>query len=333
MISHDIYFTEEYGQASVRLEESGRLETFKYEGEEGRVRNMFIKRPLPESLDPEHRLFDIVTPYGYGGPLMEEVTGDPVALAKAYDEAFSEYCRQESIVCEFVRFHPMVKNHENWDAVYEVLPLRKTVLTILDGVEDIMLECMGKSTRKLIRKIMKSDIHTEIIPQPREVEHFKKIYYDTMERNEASEYYYFDDSYFQGLIDELGDHLVNVNIFQGDTCIASGLYFYTDESFHMHLSGTRHEFLHLSPAFVLKYTAMEWAKSKGIKYVHHGGGASNDPEDSLLKFKLRFTTNEPLDFYIGRKVFMQEVYDELVQVTNTQGSSYFPKYRGEPCKE
>lgn len=54
------------------------------------------------------------------------------------------------------------------------------------------------------------------------------------------------------------------------------------------------------------------AKAHGCHYVHFGGGTSGDPENSLLKYKMNFSQTLS-EFWIGKKVHNQAVYDQIVE--------------------
>ncbi|UJF26114.1 hypothetical protein [Planococcus sp. 107-1] len=67
----DIYFETAYGQLYEKIE-NGKCEVFHYIGEEGEVRHLYIKKEIPFRLEGEV-YYDLVTPYGYGGPLIIRV--------------------------------------------------------------------------------------------------------------------------------------------------------------------------------------------------------------------------------------------------------------------
>lgn len=56
-------------------------------------------------------------------------------------------------------------------------------------------------------------------------------------------------------------------------------------------------------------------------------------EDNLYKFKAAFNKNSDYQFSIGKEIFDQEKYDELVKIRRESDSSfeeksdYFPLYR------
>jgi len=288
---------------------------------------MFLIRKINEDLDEQY--YDIITPYGYGGPVILDLKGDKKKLVEEYDKAFTDYCESNNIVSEFVRFHPIIANHSDFNQVYDTTTLRKTVATVLKDKDDPFQEEFSKSCRKTVRKVLKEDLETEIIANPDNLDKFIKIYYDTMDRNEAGDFYYFEKEYFQFLLDNLKEHILNINIYYDNKCIASGLYFIYGEYIHAHLSGTDHEYLKYSPAYYLKYLTATWGKEHGYSFVHYGGGTTNDPEDPLFKFKSKFTKEGFFDFVIGRKIYNKNIYDKLVDLAGKADdqSGFFPLYR------
>ena len=327
MTFEDIYFDPNYGELC-ELTEEGVAETYFFECPQGAVRNMFIKRTLPVSIDPEQKYFDIVSPYGYGGPLIVDSQGDKNGLVRSYNAAFMEYCNANNIISEFVRFHPILKNHIDFKDVYRTIHMRKTVVTYLDPEDDILLDHFSKSARKNINRAIREGVKVEVIEEPEDLSSFTEIYYDTMERNDADDYYYFPKEYFEGICRLLRDYTINVNIYVDNTRIASGVYFIYGKIMQIHLSGTKREYLHLSPAYLLRYAAMNWAKDHGVEIVHHGGGTTNDPDDTLLRFKQRFSKDENIDYYVGQKIHNEEVYNKLVHRACVKDKGYFPVYRG-----
>jgi lipid II:glycine glycyltransferase (peptidoglycan interpeptide bridge formation enzyme) len=61
----------------------------------------------------------------------------------------------------------------------------------------------------------------------------------------------------------------------------------------------------------LQVVAIRGAVEKKCKWIHFGGGNSNDKNDSLLRFKSKFSKTCS-DFYIGKKIHNQDVYDKVV---------------------
>ena len=101
---------------------------------------------------------------------------------------------------------------------------------------------------------------------------------------------------------------------------------------HYHLSGSLIEFRNLAPSNLLLYKAALWGCEHGFKTFHLGGGVGSG-EDNLYKFKAAFNKNSDYQFSIGKQVFDQDKYDQLIELRAKQDpdfnrtSSFFPLYR------
>lgn len=327
MLYKDIYFEPAYGKLCEAIEE-GTAEVFRLETDDGIISNMFMKKHLPEDLDPEQKYFDITTPYGYGGPIILEIKGNKERLLREYKDQFAKYCKDNKIIAEFIRFHPILRNDLDFNNVVNTFFARKTVATVVKDSDDPFQEEFSRSARKSIRRVLRRDFDYEIIRRPENLKNFIKIYEDTMNRNDANDFYYFSTEYFENLLKYFKDQVLTINVIVEDACIASGLYFVYGKYLHAHLSGTSSEYLEYSPAYLLKYLTCEWSNENGIDYIHYGGGTTNNPEDSLLKFKSKFTKKGLLDFHIGKKIYDKTIYDKMVNKSKKNHSNYFPKYRG-----
>lgn len=321
----DIYFDTRYAELCAMAEE-GEVCEFKCEETYGIVTYLFLKRPI--NLNGEFAgWYDIVSPYGYGGPIIqccEENCKDK--LVKVFAEKFGVYCKNNNIVSEFIRFHPILNNARDFKQVYEVIYSRKTVGTNLEEY-DIAQEC-SKSCRKHIRQILNKGITYKVTYSPEDLQGFKEIYYSTMDRNEASEYYYFDDEYFDKCEEYFKESLLTVEAIYENKVIAMNLCFVSEDTIHIHLSGTLSEYLYLSPAYILRYALLEWGKDHGIKRIHHGGGRSSAQDDSLYRFKKQFGVHTEYDFYIGKCIRNADVYKKLCEESGKPiNSEYFPAYR------
>ena len=322
--SIDLYFDKNYGKLYEKIE-NGKAKIFEFENENGKITNQFIMREIEEKIDGE-TFYDIVTPYGYGGPIINYLKGNKENLLKEFEKSFSEYAKKNKVVSEFVRFHPIFENAIDMKSIYNSTYMRKTLITKLDE-EDVIQKQISKSARKNIRQALNKGVTYKITEKPENISVFKDIYYSTMDRNNAIEYYYFDDEYFNNMLKYYRENIILIEaIFEGKT-IAAGLYFIYKDIIHIHLSGTLTEYLYLSPAYVLRYALILWGIENKYKLIHHGGGRSNSEEDSLYLFKKNFAKIYDLNFYIGKKVWNQEIYDKLCNMKNVEDDGFFPAYR------
>lgn len=258
----DIYFDKNYGKLYEKAE-GGKAVCWKYSGEEGQISNQFILRKIPYDSGKEE-WYDIVTPYGYGGPVIERISTSKEELIVAYEKAFGEYCRKNRIVSEFVRFHPIINNGADFQSIYNSQCIRHTVGTNLKAYDDPVTVEFSKKCRKNIRQALNKGVTWKITEIPDRLDGFREIYYSTMDRNNAGKYYYFDDEYFSNCLKWYKKQLLVVEAIYEKKTIAAGLCFISGNTIHIHLSGTLSEYLYLSPAYILRYAITIFGKKKWV---------------------------------------------------------------------
>lgn len=245
-----------------------------------------------------------------------------------------EYCKDQRIVSEFVRFHPIFDNARDFSNCYEVTFQRETVGTTLAGFDDPVASEFSKSARKTLRRALNAGVTCRITVAPGDLQRFKEIYYETMSRVHADAYYFFDDDYFDNCLLKFADKIVLAEAIYEGQVIAAELHFLYEGIMHTHLSGTVHDFHQLSPIYVLQYGAVRWGKENGVKLIHTGGGRTNDAEDPLYKFKKKFGQHTGFRFYTGRKIWNAEIYGELCKKSRaTADEPFFPAYRANASKQ
>ncbi|WP_142825932.1 GNAT family N-acetyltransferase [Planococcus soli] len=324
----DLFFVKDYAALYEEME-GGSCEVFEFEHPLGSVYHQFIKREIPIQLE-DGPYFDLLTPYGYGGPVITELKDEASKdeLVNHFCQAFQAYCLEHNIVSEFVRFHPLIDNAADFKSCYTVLFRRHTTGVTLKGFEDPVQEEFSGSTRKRIRKALKDGVTYRITLSPSNLDLFQDMYIKTMQRVGAEDFYLFDNTYFQKIIDNLGDQLVLVEAVFDSQVIGAELHFHSGSVIHTHLSCTVDGFNHLSPVYVMTYAIVLWGKERGVEFIHSGGGVNPGPDDSLYLFKKRFGRNTEFDYYVGNKIWNEKIYQQLVQQTNSNSESgLFPAYR------
>lgn len=269
----------------------------------------------------ENMYFDLASPYGYGGWLIEGNDVDAVMTA------YEAWCRKNGIISEFVRFHPVLKNHEKVTGHYEVIPLGETVTMDLSSPETIWANIISKN-RNMIRKAQKNGITIYTGRYPEIYETFRVIYNSTMDKDNADEYYYFSPAFYDSVLHDLPQNAqVFYAVLEGKV-IAASIMLACNGRMNYHLSGSLREYAHLAPSNLLLYEAALWGCANGCKTLYLGGGVGSG-EDSLFKFKRAFYRGEDLNrFHIGKKIFDQERYEQLVEKReDLPESGFFPRYR------
>ncbi len=324
----DIYFDPAYGRLYEGID-GGACTTFLFESANGKVKNTFIKRPVPWLVDGV-RYFDAVTPYGYGGPISEAVV-DRKKLASEYAAARRDYCLAEGIVCEFVRFHPLVENADDWSGIYAVSFNRNTIAVDLEDGAYMEVQFTA-DCRNMIRKAINKGVTVRADEDCKGIYAFFELYTLTMKRNGASDYYLFPLSYFLELKRAFPAGTLLINAYIEDKVVSSSLFILGDAYMHYHLSATHPDFYSYSANNLILKTAADLGRARGLKWLHLGGGLSPDKNDSLYRFKRSFgrTDRNLKAFCTGKAVFNEKVYEKLCQAAKNAGSyrqNYFPEYR------
>src|SRR5699024_11755096 len=126
-------------------------------------------------------------------------------LLKEFEEQFEKYCYENNIVSEFVRFHPVIQNVQDFSDIYDVNSIRNTVGTNLKDYEDPFQEEFSKSCRKNVRRALRNDVGYKITEKPNDIKSFLEIYYSKMYRKDAQDYYNFVNYYFDNYLLYISD--------------------------------------------------------------------------------------------------------------------------------
>lgn len=272
--------------------------------------------------------FDLCTPYGYGGALVRNSSKDFIG---AFKKVFQGYCLENNIVSEFIRFSPFLGNHINMENYCDVVLAGNMVTIDLQSYE-VLWKNLKDKCRNRIRKAQKNGIVVRHDCTYDSLMLFIELYNETMDRNNATNYYYFSKKFYENLYEQLRDYMeLFYAIYEGEV-ISSYMVFYNQNGAHCHLGSTKSEYIKLSPANLVIYEAAKWGSERGIPFLHLGGGVGLQ-DDQLLRFKKTFNKGPLSKYYIGKKILNQEEYIKLVELRSRCDSSFnkdttfFPAYR------
>jgi len=248
--------------------------------------------------------YDIQTAYGYGGPILS--SGNAV-FRNEFEKQFMNYCKDQNIIAEFIRFHPLICNHEVFRKNIEVIRNRTTVyLDVSKSIDNIWHFDVSSKNRNMIRKAEKNGLKVYLSDDYTE---FKKIYEKTMDKVNASDYYYFDDDYYNNMKDN--KEYILLNVAYDNVIIAAAIFIKCGYYFHYHLAGSRSEFLNMAPNNLLLWEAIKIAVASDAKTFHFGGGLTDNADDGLYKFKSNFSKSTA-GFYIGKRIHDVHLYKYLI---------------------
>lgn len=295
----------------------------------------FLKRKINQLVlykDLSEKYCDIISPYGYGGYLRNRYCSIDM---KYFLNAFQNCAKENNIISEFVRFNPWLETQDECSEFLEISLWNQIVAIDLKKSEEEIWANFDSKNRNRIRKSKKSGVIVKQDLNFTYIDKFYQLYYQTMDRNIASNYYYFDKQFFQNIINFLSQDISLFHTFLENEIIASLMVIYAKDFAHAHLSCANAKYLNLAPYNLLFYEVALWAKKQGFKYFVLGGGTTSRPDDSLLRFKRRFS-KKYFDFYIGKKVHNKKIYEFLCQkklqyekerdITEVN-ENFFPLYR------
>ena len=320
---YDVYWLSGYVKA-FRIHGDGEPLLFYYEDAAVRGINAVMKRDIADDKNfkgklEKGRYSDFATPYGYGGWIIEGQESGPLF------ESYLSWIEKNGIISEFVRFHPLIKNQENNSGFYETVRLGEVVHMDLSSPETVWNNMTGKN-RGHIRKAIKSGVLVYSGRYPEIFEKFRLIYEETMKRDNADAYYYFERDFYKSVLHDLSE---NAQIFYAESdgkVIAATIILAANGRITYHLSGNLQEYGSLCATNLLLHKAALWGCENGYRTLHLGGGVGSG-EDSLFKFKRSFYKGELNHFYIGKKIYDEDRYNELADYREGVQSSYFPLYR------
>jgi len=335
-LRHDFYHLPEYA----RLEgDSNAAQPRAFSATDGE-RELFLPYLLRrcDSLFPEAPaaadVYDVISPYGYPGLLLSDAARKSREFVRAAMERLSETLRAQGVCSAFFRMNPLLS--DGFSALFPAnyfSPPSDAVAFDLSQDEATIWAGMRHGHQWTINKCRKLGYVPRIGPLGENLVPFMEIYQDTMDRVQAKDSYYFGRDYFARLADMPGQvHYCAVE-FEGEQAAACVL-FECDGIVQAHLAGTRTRHLNKSPFHLVLHHVAIWAKSRGNRYFHLGGGVGGSG-DRLLEFKRGFS---PLTFpfFTLRLITDQEKYRTMAALSadaarlpleDVLQSAFFPVYR------
>ncbi len=323
---NDVYFQKDY--INLYLNDSEQSFIFEYQENDNWLYNISIKKPIIKigNCPVKEKIYDLETAYGYGGIFTN--SGDGHFIDKALAR-YRQKCLQENIVAEFFRFHPFNLFPVNYPGAFNFLIKDRPTISIdLHQSYEHIFNNFKPALRRNIRKAKKNNlVFREMKKTRKNLEAFKTLYYLTMNRNQAKEFYFFSSTYFQQLLAK--DYSRLFGVFSGNKMINSGVFLFSYPFIYYHLGASDPHYYSLNGnPFLFSEICRQFSFQYKLLYL--GGGNSPKPEDSLYQFKRKFSDKINY-FYIGGMVYQPSKYNELTRTWKEQHpdekKAYFLKYR------
>lgn len=305
----DVYFLPEYYSLYQNYGDGEAL-CFVFEKDGNIALYPFLKNPItPLGYQLDKEYYDIQGAYGYNGLI---ASTDKIEFIATFWEEFDAYCQQNDIIAEFMRFHPLLNNQKFASPKMKTFFSRHTVALDLTD-DDIWMHQISSKNRNMIRKAEKEGV---TIIESDDYETFRKLYNETMSDLHADDFYYFPERYYEEYKQTFKDKSLLYLAMLDGKVIAGSMFMYSDDYAHYHLSARDREYSRYAANNLILWYSIQKAKDRGCKWFHFGGGTTGDDGDSLLKFKKEFSKTL-CEFWIGKRVHNQPVYDQIVEQWKT----------------
>lgn len=322
--NYDVHYLNAYNKA-FQIENMNDSLLFYYDFKETRAMYVFTKRmitdiPYLANMQSYDTYSDIISPYGYGGFIIEGTDYSDVF------NSFEVYCVKDKIVSNVSRLHLFYtkEQQEYWN----VFSPQFNIVRDLEINEETLMLDFKYSFRKNLKTSFDSNLVIVIDENGDNLDKFIEIYNLTMKRNHAKEEFYFSRLFYQTL-NQMKRNYAYFFVYKDNIAIATELVLYGPEYCYSFLGGTLEDFFNLHPNHFLKYEIMKWAKRKGLKSFVLGGGVGND---GIFNYKKSMAPNGVIPYMISYKIFNQKIYNELVNIRMKSFSqeiskNFFPEYR------
>lgn len=291
--------------------------------------NEFVALPLVIRPIEGTSWFDCTSVYGYCGPITNRQDFNfSETFLDFFRENLKKYCQENNIVSLFSRLHPLIQQNTFFDKMGEIADLNKTVAVDLRLTPEEQKRQYRKSNKSELNQLRRKGYYVEEAKSSKEIDRFIEIYYETMDRVDASPYYYFSKEYFHSFLNNhhFGNKLLLAKF--EDKIIAGAIFTTTEKIMQYHLAGTTEEYIRETPMKLILDEARLMGNELGLEFLHLGGGVGGSDDDSLFRFKSGFS-DLYCQFSVWKYIFDDVRYKELVHknINVDLNSIFFPLYR------
>ena len=290
-----------------------------------------IVRPM--SAEPwafqDQTSYDLVSPYGNGGPFGWGATDTPL-----FWKCFDEWAQAIHAVSLCTRFMGSIDPAIPF--VGETTAKSACIVVSLNQTAEAIWNGYTSSIRRNIKAAERAGVTVVFDPCCERLDEFLTVYYGTLDRVGAlTKYYFHPNTFFRKLIAALREHVVLFHALLQKRVVASELVLLSRRSVYSFLTGTLPEGFPTRAHQVLRHAINMWGKEQGKERVVLGGGYAGE-RDSLFHYKKKFSVTE-IPFSLGSRIFDPDRYQAFVQARRewetgkgnewcpTRG--FFPLYR------
>lgn len=291
----------------------------------------FIARPLSTLPWAKDELgWDLVSPYGYGGAY---AWGDGVNRAKEFWQEFEAWAATHGVVTSFTRLSLFPEQILAPPVEPDVL--FPNVVRSLDLDSEAMWRDYEHKVRKNVNKARRAGLRVEHDEGGAHLGEFLEIYSSTMDRRSAGGDYYFPETFFQTIVEQMPGSFVFFHVLSGDRIVSTELVLISRDHLYSYLGGTLADAFDLRPNDLLKHEVIEWGRARGSRDFVLGGGYG--AADGIFRYKRSFAPSGEVPFRVAKQTYDPDAVTRLVSARARAHAStgtawepragFFPPYR------
>ena len=252
--------------------------------------------------------YDLTSLYNQGGPIFTNIENKK--LQEFFEKNLNIFCKKKKIINYYIRFHPLIKNHEiNLSNCQKEITGDFITVNLEKLLPNLEFNFQHRH-RKSLKKAINNKIEIVMSNEDKYISEFYKVYSEEMTNKVAEKFYFFPINFFKN-IKNYTNKFKFFYAFYEKKMISCELVFFNDFYCHSYLGATVSEYKDLCANHLLKKKIIEYFRGIGVKYYLIGGGSKG-----ILHYKKGFSNEKPRNNIIGLIYYDEKYCNELKKQFN-----------------
>jgi predicted N-acyltransferase len=237
-----------------------------------------------------YRPIDLANPI-YNGPIVISKGADRYELLRRYRKELDQFCADNNVVTEFVRFHPLYECLETLSRIEALIPASDILYVDLSKGYEAARKQYRKGHKWAAQKAARDGASWNIVElNDDNLATFIRLYEWTQRRNGTRGMYVQKEPFFRSMFDVLKSRALLVESYAHADVVSSSIFLDDKTCLWYQYSGSALDLLGTNAHTYLMDRMVAWAAAKGFSYlVLGGGGDPHDATDGIAKFKRGFS--------------------------------------------
>lgn len=271
--------------------------------------------------------FDMDPFIGYAGPVLS--AGATPEFREQALHAYRQWCREQRIVAEIIRFSPILRNDQAFtdSAQLGVFQAKELVVSECHTDEAAQLAAFTTKCRSSVKRGMR-DCTAAVLDKAVYWEAFVAFYCASLDRIGADRRWYYSAGFFNRAR-QSDDFQVYGVLYEGQLASAALViehplanYYFMAASSEVSVQGANE---------YLIFSICQQVAARGTRHLILGGGNTIHDDDPLLRFKRKFA-HQLAPLMLGKLVHAPQEFEQLVAAAVARRPElaeirYFLKYR------